>query len=33
MKAVSAAGGEVVFTRATADAVLFRVRFLPDPKE
>jgi hypothetical protein len=33
MKAVSAAGGEVVFTRATADAVLFRVRFLPDRKE
>jgi hypothetical protein len=29
MKAVSAVGGEVVFTRATADAVLFRVRFPP----
>jgi hypothetical protein len=27
MKAVAAAGGEVVFSRATADAVLFRVRF------
>jgi hypothetical protein len=33
MKAVSAAGGRVVFTRATADAVLFRVCFPPDLKE
>jgi bifunctional ADP-heptose synthase (sugar kinase/adenylyltransferase) len=30
MTAVSAAGGKVVVTRATADAVLFRVRFPPD---
>jgi hypothetical protein len=29
MNAVAAAGGVVVFDRATADAVLFRVRFPP----
>ena len=31
MKAVQAAGGEVVYTKATADAVLFRIRFPPTP--
>lgn len=31
MRAVSAAGGEVVFSRATADAILFRVRFPTQP--
>jgi len=29
MKAVQAAGGEVVYTKATADAVIYRVRFNP----
>jgi hypothetical protein len=29
MKAVEVAGGEVVYTKATADAVLYRVRFAP----
>jgi hypothetical protein len=31
MKAVQGAGGEVVYTQATADAVLYRVRFQPVP--
>lgn len=31
MRAVAAAGGKVVFSRATADAILFRVRFLFQP--
>jgi hypothetical protein len=30
MRAVQAAGGQVVYTKATADAVLYRVRFAPD---
>jgi hypothetical protein len=29
MRAVQAAGGEVVYSSATADAVLYRVRFHP----
>jgi hypothetical protein len=29
LKAVSAAGGQVVFTRVTPDAVLYRIRFFP----
>jgi hypothetical protein len=33
MKTVSAEAGEVVFTRATADAVLYRVRFPPKLKD
>jgi hypothetical protein len=33
MKAVQAAGGEVVYTKATADAILYRVRFVQDPAE
>jgi bifunctional ADP-heptose synthase (sugar kinase/adenylyltransferase) len=33
MKAVQAAGGEVVYTKATADALLYRVRFVQDPAE
>jgi hypothetical protein len=31
MEAVAAAGGEVVFSRATSEAVLYRVRFPPAP--
>ena len=31
MRAVQAAGGEVVYSSATADAVLYRVHFPPIP--
>jgi len=30
LRAVHAAGGEVLYTKATADAVLYRVRFALD---
>lgn len=33
MRAVQVAGGEVLYSKATADAILYRVRFVQDPAE